>query len=117
MTTHITQSACSKSPETTPAERNILLVIGFLLSGPQPEIPPEFCRYRIGAFRCSKSLGPNRTVGPDLDICCISDDSGTIPLLHGPHAISGGTLIPHLGNHFVSFRRFRQHTGFINIMC
>ena len=100
MTSHITKCTSSKINPTSPVKRMVRTFLKWThRRWPYPAIPVEVFRNRIFTGRPPFSLWPNRSIGPNMYFCNISNCTTSYNFNCLTQAIFTCTLIPHLGHH------------------
>ena len=116
MARHVTQGAAAELPPATPFERLIVRRVGLHLRRTDPAIPVERLR-AFAQFRSEVTLGPYRTVTPDVDLFRFAENAG---LNHGrgtTEAVACRTLVAHHRLNLHLLRRFRNQTRFVDGPC
>src|SRR5690625_97711 len=114
---YITQRTGTEIPPASPPKRVHARCIGAVRCRAKPEVPVERIRFlgRIG-FRHRKSLRPDRTVGPDLNIGDLSEYAGINPLLNKIQIGIGSSLISYLSYNTHLIREVGRCSGFVYIV-
>src|SRR5436309_14595762 len=96
MTGDVAERAGSDIPPAAPLEWRIGRIVRPLGHGTEPQIPVQG-RGRVVLLEGTiERLGPDRPVGPELDLPHRSDETRLDPLANQACAFFGVTLIPHL---------------------
>src|SRR2546421_12773804 len=101
MATHISQGTCTKRRIAAPVEWHKLFVIFFPFINAQPQVPIQLFWNLVFGLWLAKSLRPYGPVCPAINSMRFADEAGFVHLLHFAHAITTGTLVTHLRDHFV----------------
>ena len=103
MASHVAEGAGAEVPPAAPSERLIGMVIRPRRSRAEEQIPMRCRRDRLfGRLgHHLRSLRPDRTVGPDMDLAHRADRAGTNDFNAAAKLVLGGSLIAHLRGDFV----------------
>ncbi|MDP7105489.1 MAG: hypothetical protein QGH41_00335 [Roseibacillus sp.] len=87
-------------------------LVGTRQSRSKPEIPVEVTGDRIGTLGAVDSLGPDGTVGPDMQFEGLADGPGVNHFHSAAQSLVGAALVAHLGGQFLFASQIAHDAGF-----
>ena len=92
-------------------------VVGAMLDRALPEIPIQVFRNRVGTFRATDALRPNRAVGPHVQLGDVTDEARLDDLHRATESVVGAALVAHLRGHFLLLGHLGHETCLVDGLC
>src|SRR5512133_1290140 len=116
MAGHVTKCAGAEIPPSAPVPGGINFIERTHRSRTDKKIPVQSLRNGHYLCRTLKSLRPDWTVSPGMNLFNLAYFAIPYPFTKLTDTITGITLVTHLGCHFVFGCKFCQQPGFVNGM-